>query len=277
MTSVCSTSSGRVEVMRARLAMKTGNADAATERYRRAMSVARQLKSIELRTRVLVGRAIMARLGGNNPRARTLARSAATTAERAGHDRLASVAHVTSMVIEAASGRFDEAVLHGWRGYTLATGDAVLQSEILANLGQLFLEAGHPQTALSAFRAVLAARVGPRIELLVLGGMALASAFVGQRIAVDEIDAAIMRFADVHAPPHDVASSMLELARARQWLGETASADRLRRRSLQLAERYGYHEIAHNAAAEFSAPEPSRNLSPRVETVAHAVRELVNA
>ena len=266
---------GRIEAVRARLAWKAGEIELATERYRRTLAAAREINSVELRVRAQIGQATLNRIVGNHPHARLLARRAAKAAERASLLRLAGLAHNELMIAAGVRAHFDEAMMHGWRAFTLAAGDEDLESHILSNVGQLFLVAGHPETALAAFRAVVTRQGPDRILLPGLGGIALAAARLGERETVFASETEFMRHAAIGSPTYDVAATFLELANARNRLGDSRTAERHRKRSLEIAARYGYHEIVHHAATPFESILPvKRTLSPQAEQVASAIRQL---
>ena len=266
----------RVEAVRARLAWKAGELDVATERYRRVASVARRLKSDELRVRTLVGDAIVARLTGNHPRSRELAAKAVRLAERRDMRRLASLSSLTLMVALAVARDFGVAVQHGWRAYLLASGDPMMESEVLGNVGQLFLDAGHPETAAAAFRAVIARSPTDRILLPAFGGLAVAASRSGHADVVGWVQRAIESRARAGATAYDVASGYLDLARAWRHLRVLDDAESARRRALDLARQYRFHEIEHHARVQVDATAPApQPLPASAEEVADAVLHLV--
>lgn len=271
---------GRVEAVRARIAWKSGELDVAEERYRRVAMTGRLLGSDELRVRARIGRAIVARQAGNYPAARRYGQHAIVLAERSGLRRLASMAHHTLMVAAAVGKEFESAVEHGWQAFLNADGDVTLESGALGNLGQLFLDAGHPSTAIAAFRAVLARRPSDRIAVPALGGLAIAGARLHNPDVVhtttDEILARFKANAGVTA--YDIAGTLVDLTRAYSCLGDDARAEEFRAQAHALAESRGFHEIVHHtrdAIRQRSAPQ-RRSLSPRVQSVATDVRHLVS-
>jgi tetratricopeptide (TPR) repeat protein len=271
---------GRVEAARARIAWKRGELDVAEERYRRVAMAARRLGSDELRVRAWAGRAVVARQAGNYPAARRYGQHAIQLAERNGLRRLASMAHHTLMVAAAVGMEFESAVEHGWQAFLNADGDASLESGALGNLGQLFLDAGHPKTAMAAFRAVLERRPSDRITVPALGGMAIAGARLDMPDVVhtttDEILARFKANAGVTA--YDIAGTLVDLTRAYITLGDNARAEEFRGQAHALAESKGFHEIVHHtrdAIRQRTAPQ-QRALSPRVQSVATGVRHLVS-
>ncbi|MEO8622570.1 MAG: tetratricopeptide repeat protein [bacterium] len=267
----------RVEAVRARLAWKRGDLDVADERYRRVAQVARRFDSDELRARALNGRAILARLRGNYPASRRYGRRAVAAAERSGLNRLASTAHHALMVVAATAQMFDVAVAHGWQAFLRADKDASLESGALGNIGQLFLEAGHPDIALSAFLSVLARNPADRIRLPIMGGLAMAAARLGRRDIIDMITTEFAAVTASTAAPYDLASVALDLSRAHQILHGDANAEIFRARARAIAEQFGYHEIVHHTTESARVPDERprmRVLTPGIETVALEVRHL---
>jgi hypothetical protein len=266
---------GRVEAVRGRLAWKSGDVERAAERLRRVAAAARRLRSAELHVRELIGRVALARLAGNYPRARLLAMRAIRAAEGASLTRLAGIAHHAMMVGAGVGAAFEDSVIHGWQAYVLAGGDDRAESEVLGNVGQLFLVEGHAETALAAFRAVVARHPPERLLLPALGGMAIAAARLRDRAVVEESERAITRRADQGAPPYEAAAALLELYQARVLVGDVEIAEGHRARTLEIAAKHRYHEIVHHALQPFDAGAPTvRSLPPRVEMVATAVRML---
>jgi tetratricopeptide (TPR) repeat protein len=269
---------GRVEAVRARLAWKRGELDVAEERYRRVAMTARRTGSDELRVRAWIGRAIVARLRGNYPASRRYGQHAITVAERSGLRRLASSAHHTLMVAAAVGHEFESAVEHGWRSFLNADGDVTLESGALCDIGHLFLDSGHPTTAMAAFRAVLARKPSNRIAIPVLGGFAIAAARLDLPEQVLLATDDILARSRAGATAYDMATALLDLTRAYFTLGDDEHAEEFREKAHALAESKGFHEIVHHtrdAIRQRSTPR-QRALSPSAQSVAAGVRHLVS-
>ncbi len=267
---------GRVEAVRARLAWKSGDLEAATERYRRVAAVGRRERSDELKVRALIGQSIVARHLGNYPRVRDLAQRAATLAERRGMNRLAASACQNLTIGFAVARDFGTAVVHGWRAYRNGHGDPIMESEALQIIGQLFLDMGHPETAAAAFRTIIHRAPTDRFLLPSLGGLAIAAARTGARDTVTWAEDMVGTRVRAGAMPYASASAQLDLAIAWDELGVPVRAAEARRRALTIATEHRFHEIAHHAAERqiVTAPVPEV-LSTSVEEVADAVRHLV--
>jgi len=269
---------GRVEAVRARLAWKAGDLEAATERYRRVAAAGRRERSDELTVRALIGQAIVARVSGNYPRVRERAQKAVALAERRQMRRLAAGAHQILTVAFAVARDFDVAVSHGWRSYEHSIGDPTMESEALAIIGQLFLDIGHPTPAAAAFRAVISRSPSDRLLLPSLGGLALAGARMGSWETVTRAQEIVTARAAAGATPYNVASTALDLARAWAELQVSQRAEEARGTALAIAVEHRFHEIAHHAEALEITEAPARlPLSTDAEEVADAVLHLVGA
>ena len=268
----------RVESVRARLAWKRGDLDIASERYHRVAADARRLRSDELQVRAWTGDAIVARLRGNFPESRAKGQHAVALAERAGLQRLASVAHQSLMVADAVAGAFAAAIDHAWRAFLCAQGDESMESAALGNVGQVFLDAGHPATATSAFRAVIRRQPSTRILLPALGGLAVAAARLKATDALDEARREIAVRMSAGAAPYDTATAMLDLARAYTAMHDQKRAKVFLRHAKDIARKHGFHEIGHHADALQRAPvrfpTVEQTLSPQTDRVAGALRVL---
>ena len=265
----------RVEAVRARLAWKAGDLEAATERYRRVAAAGRRERSDELKVRALIGQAIIARQLGNYPRARDRARRAASLSEQRGMHRLAASAYQMLTIGCAVARDFAAAVSNGWQAYVHAAGDPIMESEALQIIGQLFLDMGHPEPAAAAFRAVISRAPTDRFLVPSLSGLAVAASRMGERDTVSWAEDLIASRVRAGATPYAIATAQLELAIAWDELRVPPRAAEARHRALAIAREHRFHEIAHYAAEprETTAPAPE-TLSTNAEEVADAVRHL---
>lgn len=268
----------RVEAVRARLAWKAGEVDTALERYRRVELAGKREHSDELRVRAWAGAAIAARQRGNHPRSRELARRAARLAERQGMRRLAALSYQTLTVPAATAGDFTKALIYGWRAYLHAVGEPTMESETLSNIGQIFLDLGHPVPATAAFRAVIARTSSDRILIPAFGGLAVAASRTGDREVVEWVQREVSARAHAGATPYVIASARLDLARAWADLQVHEQAESARREALAIAVEHRFHELVHLAEAPFVAAAPARQVLPTsAEEVADSVLQLVGA
>lgn len=267
---------GRIEAARARIAWKEGELGVARERLEYTLALSKRANSDELLIRALMGQAILARFAGNYPASYQNARAALKLAERLSMRRLAAVSHNTLLVVAAVSGRFDDAIAHGWEGFLGAEGDSILESEILGNVGQLFLDLGHPNTAIAAFKAVVGRQPHSRLLLPALGGYAVAAAMLHNYHAVDEAAAGITYHVTTAGTPYAIAVALLDLADAYGILGKITAAAKRRSDARQIADAKGFHELVFRSdqASTMEIPEP-RALAANTESISEAVRELV--
>ena len=257
---------GRILYYRARVALKQGEIDEALFRYRQVETSGRDARRAELVVRGLLGMGAVAQMRGNYPQLARRARRAAALAERAGLVRLASQARAGLMIEAANAHRFDEALVHAWYVYEASTGDAVDEGEILSNIGQLLLEAGHVHGARAAFASVVSRALPVRILLPALGGLAISSGASDDVSTLDWAVREIERIEEMAAPRYPVAEALLECATALAGQGRPADAERCRKRALKLAVTHGFHEVAYKA----DAPDPSAIAC--AATATHAFR-----
>lgn len=276
--SVSAIERGRVEAVRARLAWKAGQLDVATERYRRVAAAARRERSDELKVRALIGQCIVARVSGNYPLTRELARRAAMLAERRGMGRLAASAFQMLTIGFAVARDFGSALTYGWRAYLHAAGDSIMESEALAIIGQIFLDMGHPAPAAAAFRAIIARAPADRLLVPTLGGLAVAASRTGIRDVVSWVEDVIAIRVRAGTTPYTTASAQLDLATAWDELGVPARAAEARRIAFAIAHEHRFHEIAHFAEERPTVSAPAQQtLSEDAAEVADAVLHLAEA
>ena len=267
---------GRIEVARARVAWKMGELDVARDRIARALAIAETINSDELRVRATIGEALLARLTGNYPLSEATATAALIVAQQAQLPRLAGLAHHAIMVAAAVRGRYQDAVAHGWTGFIAASGDEVLQSEFLGNIGQLFLDLGHPGTAIAAFEVVVQHNAPSRLLLPALGGLAIAAARRGDASTLNRTAQRIEVLSRTAGTPYTIACGLLELAEAHRTLGDEGEMQRHLVEVSRLAALHGYNELAYRAEHFIPVAAPERQaLVPYSEAVADAVRQLV--
>ncbi len=269
---------GRIEAERARIAWKTGEIEIAEQRYARTLAAARKANSEELHVRALIGQALLARLAGNYPKSASRARAALRLAKQGNLRRLAASAQHTVMVAAAVRGELAAALAHGWSAFLHASGDPILETDVLGNVGQVFLDMGHPATAIAAFRVVISRRPSSRVLLPALGGYAIAASRLEDRTALDAVASNVIELSKVAGTPYAVAVAYLEIAEAYALLNESSISATYRNQALAIAQEKRYHELVHRAESATVAPRPSaRPLKPETERIAGAVRELALA
>jgi hypothetical protein len=272
---------GRIEAARARLAWKGGDLAVASERFRRVAVAARKEDNDELRVRAWSGEALVTRLRGNYPRCRALGEKTVALAGKTGLTRLASWAHQTLMIAAAVRGEFAAAIDHGWQAYTCADGEPSLESAALGNMGQVFLDAGHPDTAIAALSVVVRLEPPNRVLLPALGGLVVAAARLNRDVLLQSVTSDILARSEslTRSAPYDLASVMLDLAVAHTIMGDGPGATAFRRQAALIAEAHGFHEIAIRTERLPEVPSPAplqRELPSRAEAVAGRLRQLAS-
>jgi tetratricopeptide (TPR) repeat protein len=270
---------GRVVAQLGRVAWKAGALDTAREQYRRAEVLGRASRNPELRVRAWVGYAIVARLRGNYPEVRKWSARAAATADKAGLVALGSLAYHNLLVAAAVAGDLDTALVYGWRAFQSADGNPVREAEMLRDVSELLLRAGHPDPAGHGFKAALARRPPARVAIPALGGLARAAAALGDADRVRTVRDQAEHVIAGAGLPYESAAALLELSDALGAVGDHAAAASCRARALDIAERHSYHEITHEIAEvrrphEVSRVEALHALDPRAAEVARAVASL---
>lgn len=255
---------GRLLARRARADGRLGRLSEAADQYRDVERLGVEVDSAELQARAWIGRGALAQMRGNYPEQMRWSRRAARAADRAGLDYLSRLAHNGLMITAGAQHRFDEALRHAAIVYRASLGDPLLEGEILQNIGQIWLEAGHARPAAETFAGVLRRPVSIRIVLPALGGIAVASAALGDGATAQWADRELERLhAEAVVPPFAYASAALECASALAALGRTADTARTLAAAESVARAHGFFEVivkaeAIRAAALPSFPAPQR-------------------
>jgi tetratricopeptide (TPR) repeat protein len=270
---------GRVVAQQARIARQLGEHAVAKERYEAAEAASQDCLTDasaagELRARAWVGYGLLAHFRGNIPEARTWFRK---VLEAPGSPReQQQVAHTQLMIAAASARDFDGAAVHAWAAYEAA--DDELRSGALANLGQVFLDAGHARIALRVFGALLLRPNVPRNELPILGGAAVAAA---RGLSFDRAVPLIERFANriqtlmaTTQLPFAHVIALADMSDAYSALGAGPAALKMRAQALALSERYGFHEVSHRLREADIAPPLTRVAT---FTVAAPVAEAVQS
>jgi hypothetical protein len=236
---------GRILAQRARVARKADAADIARVLYKRVAKLGRQNGEPELTARAEIGFGVLAQVRGNLPLAARHFERAAGIAAHSTETELLWLAEHGRMVTAAKRGAFAAALRHGWTAFTVSRGNREREADMLLNLAQLAFDTGHPLPALHGFAAALKRKPGPHLTLPALGGAARAASVLGRadivRWCADrlEVDTPSGSFA------YPTASALLDVASAlTDNLPSRARA--VAERALELAERFGFHELEHH-------------------------------
>jgi tetratricopeptide (TPR) repeat protein len=154
---------------------------------------------------------------------------------------------------------YDSAARHAWAAYEGASSTAE-QTNMLLDLAQLLLLAGHPAAALRGFAAAIARDPRPNAALPALGGAALAAvaecagsdnermrmrARSVVRTVNQRIDALVVSLGDGAAYPFESTTALVEVSEALTAVGDAAAAGRAVWRARTLATRHKFHELSH--------------------------------
>jgi tetratricopeptide (TPR) repeat protein len=259
---------GLVLLQLGRIERTLGSLETASDLLRAAGELGRSENVDELRTREALGLAVVARVRGNYPAARSLFETALKEASANGLADVTGMAHQGLMIVRAEAHEYDAALVHGWKALSAARTEGAREAEVLGNLAHLCAKAGYPAAAIGGFSAALARTSVPRLRLPILAGMILSAARVGNRSLVDSTEQRITEEAS-HAFPFETASAWLAASRARRALGDTLAGDAAAMKAAAIARSHGFHEIAHRLADEESS-----QPAPLAETVLGVVRSL---
>jgi len=260
---------GRLLFRRARITWSLGAIDDAEERFRAIGALGRKAGNFELLAQEEIGYATLAQFRGDFPAFRVHTQRGLALAERSGNAAIIRPALLAMMMIEASEKRFDAAVAAGWRAFGLSRGYAVWEAEALINMGQLMIEAGHPDRALASFSVAVECAAPARLLLPALGGLAVASALVGHEPTVEWTVREVWRAQEQSVQPYSVAAAHLECAVALHALGRVADAERHRAAAEELGRRHGFHEVAFKADAMRDLPRNApATLAPESESIA---------
>ena len=240
---------GRLLFRRARIAWSLGATDDASERYHAIAALGKSAGDFEVMALAELGLSTLAQFRGDFPDLRAHAGRARGLAERSGNPAIVRWALQAVMIGETSQGRFDAAIDAGWRALGLSGGYSVWEAEALVNLGQLMLEAGHPDRARASFSAAVERSAPASLLLPALGGLAVASALVGHEPTVEWTVREVWRAQEQSVQPYSVAAAHLECAVALRSFGRDADAERHRAAAEELGRRHGFHEVAFKADA----------------------------
>lgn len=259
----------RLLFRRARIAWSLGATDEAADRYAAIAALSEKSSHAEILALAELGLATLAQFRGDFPELRQRAVRARDLAEQSGNPAIVRWALHATMISETTQGRFDAAISAGWRLLELSRGHAVWEAEALINLGQLMLEAGHPERARASFAAAVERPAPARLLLPSLGGLAVASALVGHEPTVEWTVREVWRAQELSVQPYYVAATHLECAVALRILGRDTDAERHRAAAEELGRRHRFHEVAFKADALREPPprQPRAPLNPESETI----------
>ena len=236
------------------VARTLGDLDSADDLYDEVAAAGVKADEVELRSRALLGKGVVARVRGNYPSARKYFRDGLRQAESAGLADLTAIGHQGLLIAAATAGDNQTALVHGWAAFELAAEIPDRQAEILINLAQVSLLAGQAKAARSGFVASMSRTDSPRVKLVCLGGAAVAAATIGDAVALSRFTATVEDLVSPSAFPFETATALKSLFQAYELIGDSATSEAYRVRARALARKNGFFEVV--LATEGRVPEP---------------------
>ena len=263
----------RVLSARARNSRKMGQLDLSEAQSASVLQIARRIDSDELRARGNLNLGALAQTRGNFVAMKRFVLSGIRVAERARLSRLAASGYIGLGVHAARRGDFDDAVTSLWRAFENSRGSKEVAQEVLVNLAQVFLDAGHPAEALFVGDVALRTATSVHEKLPALGSVALASAALGNRKVTHRACAEVRRLARAGHQPREVAGALLDCAVALATLGADAPSAAMYDRAMALANAHGFHDLTF-----VPRPKPTRapeyDFAPAVARLIQSLGEL---
>ena len=271
-----SLTAGRIAYRRARAAWELGERDMAEARVTSMLASKAGREFDELKVRGWTVQAIISYEQGNLPKLRELALRGLRES-RGRYPQLETLLWQNLGVAAALSKDFNGALQLLWKGYDLTkTARMPRENGILQNMSQLLLDTGHPGAARAGFARALAESPGRRAAYTLLGGYATASAELADPSGVEWATRQVLLLAKRRgAHQRDLAHGLLECAEALAACGQDARAGTLRRRSLQLSQRYGFHDLIFRAQPTTKRASPTKTQwTGCAEEIVARVREM---
>ena len=265
---------GRILTKRARVEWKSGRVDEAAERFRYVESLGRRAKSAELRVRAWIGFAAVSQIHEDYAQLDHYARRVARFAERSGLRRLARDARMGLMIAAGNARRLDDALVHGWTAYQQSIGDVLDEAEVLGNLGQVLLDSGCIEAARASFASVVSRELPARMLLPALGGLALASAASQHDLTTEWAAREVLRIEAHVVPRYPLAAALFECGVALTRIGRTKTAARCTDAAIEMAQRYGFRELASRLRTVGTPAPSTRSADSLNKRAARVTREL---
>jgi hypothetical protein len=270
-----SLTAGRATLRRARVAWELGEMDLGEMQLKLLLRSVQGKLFDELKLRAWLTLCAIAQARGNMPAARRFAlRVLRESGDR--YPRIAAGARSSLGVVAAKTRDFDESLQYLWQAYGVMKGVSIDREQaFLNNISQILLDTGHAGAARAGFARLLADSPQTRTVSPLLGGYAVASAALGDPAGVAWATGEVLMLAKLRSHPREIADALLECSAAMAAVGQDARAGTLRRRSLRLSERYGFHDLIFKAQpTTLRAMPPASPLSDASEAIAARVSEM---
>jgi tetratricopeptide (TPR) repeat protein len=235
---------GRILAQQGRIARQLGEMTESRLRFEAVEQLATEHGDNELFARAWIGFGVLAQLRGNYPEVRKIFGKVLSLDGIS--ETLRRLAHRSLIVAACTAKDFDTGAVHAWAAFQDAQGEA--EAEGLIYLAEVFLQAGHPRTALKGFGAALLRPLVARYELPALGGAAVAAARALRveraRPLVERYATRIQTIITATQLPYANASALADIGDAYAALGAPEAATSVRGQARIVAERHGFHELA---------------------------------
>ena len=234
---------GRIAFDRARVWRKRGFLDVSQAQSEELLRQGNRLKSAELKARAHGMLASLAQSRGNLAVAAEHSAAELVAAREAGARRLSSAALEGLGIAAGIRGDYNSAVNYFWSAYEGIEGRGTLALAVLNGLAQALLLSGHTEDALRMWTKQLSGSPPMYLVMPAVGGIAIASAQLGDARGVAWAADQIRQIARHRHHQREIAGAMLECALALEATGNGPQAGVLRRRAEGMALALGYHDL----------------------------------
>jgi tetratricopeptide (TPR) repeat protein len=243
--------SGRILDERVRVSRKLGFLDLALEQCQQLLREGRRLRSPELTVKAHLAFAALADTRGNYVEYRARLRTGIRIAKTHELQRLCASAYTGLATSNALMGKYGDAVAYFWKAYELSGGKGHIAQAALGNLGQTLLISGRPAEARKVATIVLQTAPGGTVAPL-LGMFAIASAQLGDEAGVRWAAGQMERVSSGtgNGNAREIAEALTECSAALEGIGERSAAGAMRRRSEEMAARFGFHGLTFKEAVQ---------------------------
>jgi tetratricopeptide (TPR) repeat protein len=238
---------GRTLALQGRIARQLGAMETAIDHYLLAERIGSRIQEPDLYVRALLGRGVVISARGNYPAARAVFRRALRLAVRSGLVEHEVAAHNALLMTAVAAKDLNSAFTHGWSAFLLSAAQPERRAEILVNLAEVALLAGHPDSALAACMEALAHAAIDRVLLAAYGSAATAASRLARPDLLDHFAIESRNVMSRSAQELDKAFTLMEFAEAYAHLRLDTQAHEYIVRARTIAEPAGYFEIVHRA------------------------------
>jgi hypothetical protein len=240
--------SGRILSERARVTRKLGLLDLSYEQSNHLLREGRRLGSAELVVKATLGLSAVANMRGNYVANRASLRTAVRVARANRLKRLCADAYSGLGIMSTMRGLYGDAVAEFWKAYELSDGKGHIAQGALGNLGQTLLISGRPVEARKVATMVLQnAPLGTIAPTL--GLFAIASAQLEDPEGVRWAAAQVSRLSIGIGNAKEIAEALMECSAALNSIADSG-AGAMKRRSEQMATRYGFHGLTFHEALQ---------------------------